>query len=94
MGAASATTLPAGARGYDRTVARGYLEGPASEERLAALERGDQVEGPSHGDRRAVYGSTPDNEEKHFIGWLDDVDPDELFASGKAWGISVVLRRE
>ena len=23
------------------------------------------------------------------MGWLDEVDPDELFASGKAWGISV-----
>jgi len=39
--------------------------------------------------RQAVYGSTADDEEKHFIGWRDEVDPDELFASGKAWGISV-----
>jgi len=39
--------------------------------------------------RQAVYGSTTDDEEKHFIGWRDEVDPDELFASGKAWGISV-----
>jgi hypothetical protein len=32
-----------------------------------------------------VYGSTPNDPAKHFIGWLDDVDPDELFASGEAW---------
>ena len=30
--------------------------------------------------------------EKHFIGWRDEVDPDELFASGEAWGLSVVRR--
>jgi hypothetical protein len=40
--------------------------------------------------RIAVYGSTEDNAEQHFIGWLGDVDPDELFASGEAWGIKTV----
>ena len=35
-------------------------------------------------ERLAVFGSTADDPEKHFIGWRDDVDPDELFASGKA----------
>ena len=44
-------------------------------------------------ERRAVYGSTAEKAEKHFIGWLDDVDPDELFATGKAWGLSVVRRQ-
>ena len=39
-----------------------------------------------------MYGATPDNAEKHFIGWLDEVDPDRLFAEGKAWGLSVVRR--
>ena len=39
--------------------------------------------------RKAVFGSTPRKHERHFVGWLDEVDPDELFASGKAWGISV-----
>ena len=34
----------------------------------------------------------PTTTEKHFIGWRDDVDPDELFTSGKAWGLSVVRR--
>jgi hypothetical protein len=40
--------------------------------------------------RAAVFGSTEDEPKRHFIGWRDDVDPDELFASGQAWGITVV----
>ncbi|MBA2616064.1 MAG: hypothetical protein H0U90_09895 [Actinobacteria bacterium] len=73
---------------------KGYAEGPAAEERFAALERGDSMaltaEEP---DRQAVYGATKDNPEKHFLGWLGDVDPDALFASGKAWGLTVLRRR-
>jgi hypothetical protein len=66
---------------------KGYAEGPALEERLAAAEQGpDEVKRRM---RKAVFGSTPRKHERHFVGWLDDVDPDELFASGKAWGISV-----
>ena len=75
---------------------RGYMEGPAAEEaeaRLDALERG-QREDPAAPERPAVYGSTADDPERHFIGWLGEVDPDELFASGEAWGLSVVRRRE
>ena len=72
---------------------KGYAEGPAAEERLAALERGDglAVESPPE-ERAAVYGATSDDPEKHFIGWLDDVDPDALFESGEAWGITIVRR--
>jgi hypothetical protein len=70
-------------------VPRGYLEGPASEEREAALERGDHLEREQPRERRAVYGSTEDDPEQHFIGWADEVDPEELFASGRAWGLSV-----
>jgi hypothetical protein len=77
---------------------RGYEEGPVAEEaqaRMDALERGEQLDAerppPS---RRAVYGSTADNPEKHFIGWADEVDADDLFASGEAWGLSVVVRAE
>jgi hypothetical protein len=74
---------------------KGYAEGPAAEERYEALERGEPTGlEPQEVDRPAVFGSTPDNEEKHFIGWLDDVDPDELFARDEAWGLSVVLRRD
>jgi hypothetical protein len=38
-------------------------------------------------------GSTDADPETHFIGWLDDVDPDALFASGDAWGIQIVRRK-
>jgi hypothetical protein len=75
---------------------RGYEEGPVAEEAQArrdALERGETLEPPAHAeDRRAIYGSTEDNTEKHFLGWADEVDPDELFESGRAWGISVLRR--
>jgi len=75
---------------------RGYEEGPvaeAAEARRDALERGERVESEAHApDRRAVYGSTEDNAEKHFLGWADEVDPDALFESGEAWGISVLRR--
>ena len=74
---------------------KGYAEGPAAEQRFEALERGDDDGLLTRiTERRAVYGSTDDRPERHFLGWLGDVDPDELFAAGKAWGISVVRRRE
>jgi hypothetical protein len=75
-------------------VARGYAEGPASEERFEALERGERAESVLTPDRPALYGSTPEDPAQHFIAWLDEVDPDELFASGKAWGLKVLRRRE
>jgi hypothetical protein len=72
---------------------RGYMEGPAAEEaerRLEELERGPEAE---EGERRlAVYGSTEDESDSHFLGWRDEVDPDELFESGRAWGLKVVRR--
>ena len=37
-----------------------------------------------------MFGSTPDNPTQHLIGYADEVDPDALFAAGKAWGIKVV----
>jgi hypothetical protein len=73
---------------------KGYAEGSAVEERLAELERAERGEtDDGAADRLAVYGSTAENTAKHFIGWIDDVDPDALFASGEAWGISVIRRR-
>ena len=72
---------------------KGYAEGPAAEEAERRLEELDREIEEEHEDRAAVYGSTDDDPQKHFIGWLDDVDPDELFASGAAWGISIVRRR-
>jgi hypothetical protein len=69
---------------------KGYAEGPAAEERFAALERGDdQGLAPAPSERAAVFGATAANPERHFLGWLGEVDPDELFASGEAWGLSV-----
>ena len=74
---------------------KGYAEGPAAEERYEALERGEGIAvEPENETRQAVYGSTPDDPDKHFIGWVGEVDPDELFDSGKAWGISVRPRAE
>ena len=72
-------------------MAKGYAEGPAAEEaerRRDELERGSGRADPVQ--RLAVYGATEDDPEPHFIAWRDDVNPDELFASGKAWGLNVV----
>jgi hypothetical protein len=72
-------------------MAKGYAEGPAAEEaerRREELERG--LEEPEAEPRLAVYGSTEDDPERHFIGWRDEVDPDGLFDSGEAWGLTVV----
>lgn len=74
---------------------KGYAEGPAAEERFAELERAERVGGADEApDRQAVFGATSENAEKHFLGWLGEVDPDELFASGAAWGISVRRRAD
>ena len=74
---------------------KGYAEGPAAEE--AERRRDELAEGvPAEpvGERAAVYGSTVDDPERHFLGWAGDVDAEQLFASGEAWGITVVRRRE
>jgi hypothetical protein len=74
---------------------RGYMEGPAAEEaerRLEELERGRSTDQEPEA-RLAVYGSTDDDADPHFLGWRDEVDPDELFESGRAWGLKVVRRR-
>jgi hypothetical protein len=68
------------------------MEGPVSEEREAELERLERGELPRAKERLAVYGSTADDPSKHFLGWVGEVDPDDLFASGAAWGISTVRR--
>ena len=41
-----------------------------------------QLDGADHND-------TDDDPTPHFLGWRSNVDPDELFASGKAWGVTV-----
>jgi hypothetical protein len=68
---------------------RGYMEGPAADE---AERRLDELERPAEEapeERLAVFGSTADDAETHFVGWRDDVDPDELFESGQAWGLTI-----
>jgi hypothetical protein len=77
-------------------MAKGYAEGPAAEEaerRREELEAGEvRSERSERSMRRAVEGCTEDDPERHFLGWADEVDADELFASGAAWGIRVVRR--
>lgn len=75
-------------------MSKGYAEGPAAEE--AERRREELAEGvtpePRRETRLAVFGATADDPERHFLGWADEVDADELFASGAAWGIQVVPR--
>jgi hypothetical protein len=75
-------------------MAKGYAEGPAAEEaerRREELERGGRRQ--AREERLAVYGSTEDEPERHFLGWRDELDPDDLFARGHAWGITIVRQR-
>ncbi len=70
---------------------KGYAEGPAAEEaerRLEELAAG--LPEDAREERAAVYGSTDAEPERHFLGWVGDVDPDELFDSGVAYGITIV----
>ena len=48
---------------------------------------------PRRRERRAFYGSTADEPEQHFLGWADEVEADELFAPGRAWGLAVRATR-
>ena len=70
---------------------RGYMEGPAAEEaeRRAEEAARAQDEPPPPELQAAVYGCTDGRPEPHFLGWLGEVDPDELFATGAAWGVTV-----
>jgi hypothetical protein len=70
---------------------RGYMEGPAAEEaerRAEEAARGVRDVLPTEL-QPAVFGCTTDDPEPHFLGWVGEVDPDELFASGEAWGVTV-----
>lgn len=83
----------AAASEHNPLMGKGYAEGPAAEEaerRLEEIAAGAPAAPPD--ERAAVMGSTEDDPERHFLGWLGEVDPDELFASGAAWGISIVRR--
>jgi hypothetical protein len=72
---------------------KGYAEGPAAEEAEAARERGDHLASEDRPVvRRLVWGSTADQPEQHVLGEVGEVDPDELFASGAAWGIKITAQ--
>lgn len=73
---------------------KGYAEGPAAEEaerRREELASGRPADRPGEA-RLAVFGATAEDADSHFLGWLGEVDPDELFAAGAAWGITVARR--
>jgi len=67
------------------------MEGPAAEEAERLADEAARVKHtePETKVYPAVYGCTEDDPEPHFLGWAHEVDPDELFASGKAWGVTV-----
>jgi hypothetical protein len=70
---------------------RGYMEGPAAEEaerRAEEAARG-KPDTPARAVRAAVFGCTEDDPEPHFLGWQGEVDPEDLFATGAAWGVTV-----
>jgi hypothetical protein len=71
---------------------KGYADGPAGEELLAAQERGDHLDAPEAAPpRKMVWGSTADNPEPHVLGEVGEVDQDALFESGRAWGLYVAV---
>jgi len=67
------------------------MEGPAAEEAERRAEEAARAkdEPPAPEVNAAVYGCTAADPEPHFLGWAGQVDPDELFASGAAWGVTV-----
>ena len=77
-------------------MAKGYAEGPAAEEAERRREELAAGAGTAREPRAptgtAVYGATADDPSSHFLGWVGEVDPDALFASGAAWGITLVRR--
>jgi hypothetical protein len=92
MSAASSATSVRSVPLYTWGMGKGYADGPAGEELLAAQERGDHLEKPeAPPPRRFVWGSTADDPAPHMLGEVGDVDPDELFDSGRAWGLYVAV---
>ena len=62
------------------------MEGPAAEEAERRLEELERPVEEAPEERPAVVGSTADDAERHFLGWLGEVDPDELFESRRGLG--------
>ena len=74
-------------------MSKGYAEGPAAEEAERRLEERTRPVEREPEERPAVFGCTEAQPKRHFIGWVGEVDPDELFARGEAWGLKVVRVR-
>jgi hypothetical protein len=75
-------------------VGKGYAEGPAAEEaERRRAELAEESSPPALRERDAVYGSTAEDAQRHFLGWADDIDADALFDSGQAWGLTLVRLR-
>ena len=73
-------------------MARGYMEGPAAEEAERLADEVARKTKHNHEKKQAfpaVFGCTEADPTPHFLGWRNEVDPDVLFASGKAWGVTV-----
>ena len=71
---------------------RGYMEGPAADEAERVADETSRTTKHNHAKKQAfpaVYGSTADDPSPHFLGWRNEVDPDALFTSGKAWGVTI-----
>jgi hypothetical protein len=71
---------------------RGYMEGPAADEaELNAEQAAARVKHvqPKAEVFPAVYGCTDDDPKPHFLGWRNEIDPDELFTAGKVWGVTI-----
>jgi hypothetical protein len=88
----SATSRESVPRIYTCVMGKGYADGPAGEELLAAQERGDHLPLPEVlPPRKMVWGSTADDPAAHLLGEVGEVDPDALFESGRAWGLYVAV---
>ena len=88
----SATSRKSVPRIYTCVMGKGYADGPAGEELLAAQERGDHLALPEvPPPRKMVWGSTADDPAAHVLGEVGEVDPDALFESGRAWGLYVAV---
>jgi hypothetical protein len=71
---------------------RGYAEGPAADEAERLADEASRTAKHNYTKQKAypaVYGCTKDDPNPHFLGWRNEVDPDALFASGKAWGVTI-----
>jgi hypothetical protein len=71
---------------------RGYAEGPAADEAERLADEASRTAKHDYTKQKAypaVYGCTTDDPKPHFLGWRNEVDPDALFKSGKAWGVTI-----